>query len=164
MDARRGERYHEEINLFGTFIMIILCAAGVYCILSFVKNPTIQYGVLFLVTMIFSVCFGPMVITVDEEKLTVRSKFLHWLRKDILLADIQSAEVITYRPIREFGGWGIRCGKFRGERTGCISMKGSRGVLLTLVKNIRILFIMPTTKIIVGSQRPEELKQSIRRI
>lgn len=64
--------------------------------------------------------------------------------KRIPLDRIQSWEVRTYHPIREYGGWGIRLSLTLNHW--CYTISGHRGVMLTLTGGKRIL---------VGSQRPE---------
>jgi len=54
----------------------------------------------------------------------------------------------TYRPLRDYGGWGIRWGP-KGK---AYNVSGNRGVLLVYGKGRRLL---------IGSQRPEELQQAI---
>tara|TARA_B100001123_G_scaffold424049_1_gene535046 strand:- start:1951 stop:2439 length:489 start_codon:yes stop_codon:yes gene_type:complete len=41
--------------------------------------------------------------------------------------EIEKAEAVTYRPIREYGGWGIRYG-WKGK---AYNVSGNKGVLLT---------------------------------
>lgn len=63
-------------------------------------------------------------------------------------AEIAGAAARTYRPIREFGGWGIRgLGSNRAY-----NMSGDQGVQLLLVNGNHIL---------IGSQRPQELEAAI---
>lgn len=75
-----------------------------------------------------------------------------WLptyRHAVALAAIQRVEVVTYRPLRECGGWGIRRGA-GGELV--LNARGDRGVRLHLHDGSRLL---------IGSQRPEELARAI---
>ncbi|OGL48104.1 MAG: hypothetical protein A2161_12740 [Candidatus Schekmanbacteria bacterium RBG_13_48_7] len=62
--------------------------------------------------------------------------------------EIKTYEACTYRPIREYGGWGIRYG-LKGK---AYNVKGNRGVQLELTNGKRIL---------IGSQKPEELVMAI---
>ncbi len=61
---------------------------------------------------------------------------------------IASVEITSFRPIRDFGGWGIRFGK---EATAYF-MSGNRGVLITGSFH---------RKYILGSDTPERLKSVI---
>jgi hypothetical protein len=58
---------------------------------------------------------------------------------------IRSVEVVTYRPIAEYGFWGSRARR-DGERA--FIARGTRGVRLELTDGTRLL---------IGSQRPEAL-------
>ena len=78
----------------------------------------------------------------------IRLRFFPLTRRTIPLAEIQSCEARTYRPIGEYGGWGIRCG-FSGM---AYNVSGDRGVQLVLTGGKRIL---------VGSQRADELATMI---
>lgn len=63
--------------------------------------------------------------------------------------EIESAEVRQYHPLREYGGWGLR----RGPAGAAYTMRGDRGVQLTLKNGERIL---------IGSEAPEALADAIR--
>lgn len=67
--------------------------------------------------------------------------------------NMDKIQAITYRPIRDFGGWGIRYGRYGKSYT----VRGNQGILLTLSGNRMIL---------IGSNRTEEfhrqLAQSLR--
>jgi hypothetical protein len=90
-----------------------------------------------------------LTVTVDSQHLHVR--FWPLMRKDIALADITQYEVRAYRPILEYGGWGLRY-SWRGT---AYNVSGNRGVQLVLAGGRRIL---------IGSQMPEELAEAIARV
>jgi len=71
--------------------------------------------------------------------------------RSIRLDDIDTVVAVTYRPIAEYGGWGIRG---MGGRV-ALNARGDRGVLLTLRRGGTVL---------VGSQRPEELATAINEV
>lgn len=66
------------------------------------------------------------------------------------LSEIAAAEAVTYRPLRDFGGWGLRYGAL-GK---IYNAKGNEAVRLTFTSG-RILHI--------GSQRAEELVRALTR-
>lgn len=89
----------------------------------------------------------PLRTRVDREEIEIR--FGQYTRFRIPVADIESAEARTYRPLWEYGGWGIRFG-----RDGiAYSMRGDRGVQLVLRGGRRVL---------IGSARADELAEAIR--
>jgi hypothetical protein len=90
-------------------------------------------------------------ITVDEQFVRVRLGTFRIPVLRIKLQDIQAVETVKFRPIRDFGGWGIRCGK---DGTWAYFMSGDSGVKITTDAGI---------KYILGSDIPERLAEVIRR-
>jgi hypothetical protein len=74
--------------------------------------------------------------------------FVPLARQTVPFGDIVGCEVRTYRPLREYGGWGVKYG--RGGKA--YNVSGNRGVQLKLSSGKGLL---------IGSQRPEELAQAI---
>ena len=75
--------------------------------------------------------------------------FLPSYRREIATSSISRVEVVQYRPILDCKGWGVRTG-LDGERV--YNARGNRGVRLHLVDG---------SKILIGSQRPEELALAV---
>lgn len=71
--------------------------------------------------------------------------------RTIKASEILKAKARIYRPILEYGGWGIRWG-FGGR---ALTMYGRGGVQLTLSGGKRIL---------IGSQRPEALRAALAKV
>lgn len=86
--------------------------------------------------------------TVTPEALTVRYGFLYSAR--VPLSDIASAAAIAYRPVRDYGGWGIRGSRKRRA----VNARGDRGVLITRSDGGTLL---------VGSQNPRALLDALAR-
>jgi hypothetical protein len=75
-----------------------------------------------------------------------------WLptyRRIVSIASIRKIEVVTFRPIADYGFWGIRSGR-DGERV--LIARGNRGVRLELADG---------SKLLIGSQRPEALATAL---
>lgn len=87
--------------------------------------------------------------TVTESELSVSFGALFPLyRRRVPLDDIGSAEAVTYSPLAEYGGWGIR----GWGRNVALNARGRRGVRLALRGGRTLL---------VGSQRPEALAAAL---
>lgn len=73
---------------------------------------------------------------------------LHWSFRRIPWSEIEGYESEEYRPIREYGGWGIRWapGKL------AYNVSGNQGVLIERANGQTVL---------VGSQHPEEFVKAI---
>lgn len=103
---------------------------------------------LVLVFVVAMVAFAKLIIVVSGSVIDVRWWIL--LHRSIPRRDIARVAAVVYRPIREFGGWGIRFGR-KGAR--CYSISGDRAVELTLTDGRRVL---------LGSLDPEPLAAAIR--
>jgi len=67
--------------------------------------------------------------------------------------DIKQSETRKYKPIREFGGWGVRYSlKYK---INCYNVRGNLGLYIELHNG---------KKILLGSQNPHELKIALDRI
>jgi len=73
----------------------------------------------------------------------------HLSFRRIQLDDVARCDAVTYRPVRDYGGWGIKGG--RGSRA--YNVSGNRGVRIDYADG---------THLLIGSQRPDELAHAIR--
>ncbi len=80
----------------------------------------------------------------------VEIRYRPFIARTIRFDDIVAAESITYHPLREYGGWGI---KGWSRRKVAYNVRGDRGALLMLAEGRTVL---------IGSQRPDELAAAIR--
>ena len=92
---------------------------------------------------------------VDQHELKVQlGWFLPiWFPRRIPLGSMRTVRAVTYRPLRDAGGWGLRFGKFEGEFCMYYNARGDEGVLIETDEGKRL---------IVGSQRPEELAAALK--
>lgn len=86
--------------------------------------------------------------TVGDATLHVGLWPFHRRPKEIELLRVTVLEECTYRPLRDYGGWGIR----RGRNGWAYNVTGNRGVLLRYGDGETLL---------IGSQRAEELARAI---
>jgi len=89
-----------------------------------------------------------LITEVRNDGIYIRFFPIHFSFRKIPFDQLKKYEVRTYRPILEYGGWGIRWG-FKGK---AYNVSGNRGVQLELMNGKRIL---------IGSERPEELFYAI---
>ena len=88
-----------------------------------------------------------LIVEVYQSYLYIR--FLPFTSRQVLFSDIQRVEARTYRPIRDYGGWGVR--QWGGNKL-AYNVKGNRGVKLELYNGQTIL---------IGSQQAEDLANAI---
>ncbi len=86
---------------------------------------------------------------VTPERIRVRMRGF-WRERRIAPADIKSMKVITYDPVRDFGGYGIR----KTRRGTAMIARGVRGVRLELSSG---------GVVVIGSSKVEELAGAIRK-
>jgi hypothetical protein len=89
-----------------------------------------------------------LITEVRSDGLYIRFLPFHLSFRRIPLEDMAGFEARMYRPIREYGGWGIRFG--RGGRA--YNVSGNRGVRIDYANGKHIL---------IGSQRADELAAAI---
>lgn len=89
-----------------------------------------------------------LVTEVHEDHVHIRYFPLH--SRTIFFSEMKSAAARTYRPIVEYGGWGIRWSPTNGM---AYNVSGNKGVQLELTSGKRVL---------IGSQRADELERALR--
>ena len=87
----------------------------------------------------------------DAERSSSLVRLAPHLSAIVPIESIRSVEVVTYRPIADYGFWGIRSGR-DGERA--LIARGNRGVRLELTDG---------SKLLIGSQKPELLAAALDR-
>lgn len=124
----------------------------------FGNNPAPDWIMLVLLLVfgtIFPLFFHSlkMITEVRKEGLYICFYPFHFSFKTFPIKTIRRHEVITYNPIRDYGGWGIRYG-LKGT---AYNAKGNRGVLFEFADGNKVKRLM------VGSQTPEKLSEAINR-
>lgn len=74
-----------------------------------------------------------------------------WPPRRIPFAEITEVRVVTYRPIRDSGGWGLRFGRFEGAPARFYTARGNRAVFVRT----------PARNYLIGSQDPARLLNAI---
>ena len=90
-----------------------------------------------------------LVTEVRPEGLYIRFKML-WPERTIPFSQIVKAETKRYRPILEYGGWGVR----GIAPVKAFNVSGNQGVLLSLTGGQSLM---------IGSQRPDQLAAALQR-
>ncbi len=76
--------------------------------------------------------------------------FVPTYRRVVPIGKVREIEVVRYRPIADYGGWGIRYGR---DREVALNARSDRGVRLHLADGSRLL---------IGNQRADELAEALR--
>lgn len=162
--SKQPPLYIETQRLRQWWIWLIVLVAVLFVAWMFIEqivlgqpvgNNPAPDGVMWVVTILVGVGVPLLMYSVnltaevDTDRLVIQY-FLLW-KRTILLCDISVCFPCEYRPIRDFGGWGIRCGLGKGM---CYTIYGSKGVQLELANG---------RKVLIGAQRPEEMAAVINR-
>jgi len=101
-----------------------------------------------LIPLIFS--FVKLDTEIDEHGINI--KYSYFYKRRVLFNDIAAAYVRKYRPIVEYGGWGIKGWK---KSNRAYNVRGNKGLQLELLDSDRVL---------IGTQKPDELAEIIEKI
>jgi hypothetical protein len=149
-----------EVQYFRTVFFIIpvlICLAAGFAFFAYQINKCIEkglpfYPLLFPAIIIFLLFILLFIMKLEVEVVAgiARYRFFPMLPfwRQMELSSIETAEAVTYKPIREFGGWGIRYGKCMWAYT----VSGNKGVVIKL-KSGKVFLL--------GSKNPEELQRSL---
>jgi hypothetical protein len=112
-------------------------------------SPDAVLAILIVAYILFVAWFLSLKLVTEVRDQELYLKFVRlWPAERIPLAQIRRAAAVTYRPMRDYGGWGVRMGR-KGM---AYNVSGNRGVELELMDDRRLL---------IGSQRAEELARAI---
>ena len=141
-----------ETQTFAGFVYAVLGLSAVATVSGILANAGRSGAGLLLwpilpIGLTWNLLYERTAITDTELTITFGALFPLYRRR-IALADIASAEAVTYSPIADYGGWGIR----GFGSSVALNARGNQGVRLTLRDGRRIL---------VGSQRPGELAAAL---
>ncbi len=129
-------------------VLLAECAAlvGVVRAEATVALPGVAFGAVIAVGVLALLWSARMETEVRADGLYVRFVPFHRTPRRFAFADIARCEARTYRPIAEYGGWGLRGGAY--------NVSGDRGAQLHLRNGDAML---------IGSQRAEALAEAVNR-
>ena len=134
------------LSLYGAFQQLFLRQ-------PFGNNPA-PNSVMVVLAIIFDIGLplfmytANLTIEVRSDGLYFRYFPFHLSFHRIASEEIRGYEACTYRPIKDYGGWGIRFGR-KGK---AYNVSGNRGVQLEFSNGKYLL---------IGSQKPEELAEAL---
>jgi hypothetical protein len=128
-------------------LLVIALGVAVYALTMGELRPARVAGVTAGVLGVGLFYFLELSVTVYVDRIGIR--FTPLFRKSIALSDVRRCVTRSYRPLLDYGGWGIR----RGRRGWAYTVSGKWGVDLVLADGRSLL---------IGSQRAEELSAAIR--
>ncbi len=128
---------------------------------KFGNNPMSDTGLIvssilvLLLFLILLLLFGILKLSTEIDRQGIRYRFYPFQMKFRKLRwdDVRQVEVITYNPIRDYGGWGIKSGKkgkaynVSGNKGMQIQLRDGRNVLIGTQNHIELAdFLMKMNK------------------
>jgi hypothetical protein len=154
--VKEWDTYREQQNPLWCHVLWQACAVPAITLAGiglpaaeFVNVPTLTgFAIALIVLAVFPIlCFG-FFVEVDDRFLTLRWGFAGFRLLHIPIDSIVSVEMTTFRPILDFGGWGMR---WNGDMWAYF-MSGTEGVIIVTNQG---------KKCLIGSDIPERLVQVI---
>jgi hypothetical protein len=150
-DAFEESQRFNQLWLWG----LLLCVVGFNIYSSFFGNEggEIDKELLYSLIPLLVVCLLFVLLKlethIDEKGISVR--FLPFQRrwKSFNWAEIQHIEVRTYRPLMEYGGWGIR------------GLAGNKAYNVNGKIGIQVVF-QNGNKLLIGTQKPDKASEAIK--
>lgn len=109
-----------------------------------------------IITLVFSVLFFlwffllTLKTTINSDGISVRFKLLPFCKRNITWPEIQSISLITYSPLSDYGGWGVR---YSMSGNGwCYNVSGKDGIKIVYQNGKSFL---------IGTQQKEEAEKVI---
>ncbi|MCK5848696.1 MAG: hypothetical protein KAH01_05815 [Caldisericia bacterium] len=153
---------NQHLNMWWVWLIVILLTIFMWysAIMQLIFNTPIGTNpgsdtFIFIFWLLFGVLFPifiatcNMLIKVDNKCIKIVSGNRLLFNRTIMLNNISKAEIKTYNPLKEYGGWGNRgFGKNKAY-----TVSGNRGLQLTLIDE---------SKVLIGSNDPESLLEIIK--
>jgi len=143
--------------IFTVLLTTVIFGAGLYVQLvkgkTFGNNPMSDTGLIvtsclvmaFNIALLWLFLAGNLRTEIDDRGIRYRFFPFHLRFRQVRWDELESVEVITYKPIRDYGGWGIRYGR-AGK---AYNASGDKGLQLVFRNGKRLL---------IGTNRAGELK------
>ncbi len=155
---------YKETQYFAIWVYAMMVAVAVFAIVSyfpilFREEAAEEFAALMAMTLslllALPLVLNMLYLTVEtsSEQIYVHFGLLFpMMWKRISLSSIAETRVVSYRPVRDAGGWGYRLGKFEGRRCWYFNARGNQGVYILTCDEKRY---------VIGSQAPEALRTAI---
>ena len=138
------------------WLWLILIGTWGSMIYAFVQEPpktSAPYLVTGFIAFGLPILFWQMrlITRLTDEGIYVRFIPFHLKEQFYPWDSIESAQVRTYSPLREYGGWGIKYG-FNGQGK-VYNVSGNQGLQLIFKSG---------EKLLIGTQKPDEIQAAVR--
>ena len=141
--------FQESQKFTQWWVWLILLLPLIFTIL--IEEPNSNFGILILIIILILFYFLELRVRVNSQGIHYQFFPLHFRQYVIKKNEIEKIEALKYKPLGDYGGWGIRYA-FKGK---CYNVKGNLGVKVFLKNGSYVLF---------GSQKNKELEKALKQI
>lgn len=157
-----GKVVYDEVQRWPGWVLVMILAALAAATVAILSTPPSDRGLAWAlglgpavaITLVIALLFDRLRIQVTREAVVVSFGALGWIRKRIGLDQIREMEPVRYRPIRDFGGWGIRF-SWTDPSKRAWTIRGDRALRLRLSDG---------TDFHLGCAHPQRLMERIRTV
>lgn len=143
--------------LFHVLVSLFLAGAAAVIIIQLwlaVRTHTFSKGLifgalLFFGALVFVFSINLMQTRITEKNIRISFGELGIFRKNIPIQNIEKFEAVTFSPMKDFLGYGIRRGK---DGTWCYTFRGKQAIRIQLSNG---------NKYLIGTEKPEEFKNAL---
>jgi len=145
-----GRELYREFTGWAAWVVALVWIPSVASA-AFALRADSAWAAAFVVGLVaaLQLVFGGLLVTIHTDGIRVGLGRIRLFRTFLPFADVRALGSVTYRPMKEFGGWGLR-----GSREKRVwSARGNAAVRIRTRDGRRIL---------IGSDEPEKLEVRIR--
>ena len=143
--------FEENQKFTQWWLWMILLSFPIISFFPFDENDINTYHVLIGITFPLLFYLFELRVKVNEQGLHYQFFPFHFKSYMIKKNEIEEIEAVQYKPLVDYGGWGIRYG-FKGK---AYNVSGNLGVRVHLKNGRNILF---------GSQKYKELEKALQKV
>jgi hypothetical protein len=149
---------YREWSPWAAWIQVVFWGAMLFSMVSVATGPSRDPATRWMNVLLLGVVLvltqwlvAGLSVRLYQDDMKVSLGVAGLIGKRIRYEDIEALESVTYHPLMEFGGWGVR---FRGKKRAWTA-RGNTAVVLHLADGVLLY---------VGSDKPHRLEERIRAV
>ena len=134
--------------------VILIGLTGMWAVLVLISSEFIMFVIPLVLDLGLIVFMYSIELSIEVTNIGLRIKYWPFHRNWVVFSflGMLGVEEVKYRPIRDYGGWGIRYGIFDKLHAKAYTVSGNMGVMLSMNGG---------SKFLIGSQCSSDLHFSI---
>lgn len=157
-ETQRFNQWWLQLINIGLLVFLLFCLYSWFIAKETTGNvipsePVVQVAILIsIIPVIILLYLIRLKKSIDEIGIHYQFQPFHFSKKTIRWSELENCYVRTYRPIKEYGGWGYRTAM--GKKGHAFNVKGNQGIQLELKTG---------KKLLIGTQKEEDAQKIIER-